>query len=110
MIQSSAETAEKIATGMGNASDSIQQATDKTIAKAMKTTLQVNQQAQQANEEVMALARLFNESFRKTIRNIQLASEEFERTDSALAGELNKLNQVPNYLEDMYTYNKAKNG
>lgn len=110
MIQSSSVTAKKIATGMENAADSIQQATDKTISKAMKTTLRVNQDAQWANEEMLGLARLFNESLRKTIQNIQLVAEEFERTDEKLAGELNKLDQMPNFLDDMYTYNKAKNG
>ncbi|WP_106496545.1 TIGR04197 family type VII secretion effector [Lentibacillus sp. Marseille-P4043] len=77
MIQINFLTADQIATRMGNASDAIQQATDKTISKDERTTLTVNQKAQDINQQAKELAQQL--TFQQTIQNIQLVAEEFER-------------------------------
>lgn len=110
MIQSSLATAEEIATYMGNASDAIGRAVGKPIVKAEKTTLAVNGMAQEANEEAIKLAQLFNQSFLKTIENIRSVAREFERTDEELDDAINQLLPINKALRDLNTYQKAKNG
>jgi type VII secretion effector (TIGR04197 family) len=98
MIRSNLETTEQIATKMGNASDSIQRAANKKITKAQQTTLAVNGKAQEANEEAIKLARLFNGAFQQTIRNIHSAAKEFERTDQELQNKFEQLPLFKDYL------------
>ncbi|WP_164217375.1 TIGR04197 family type VII secretion effector [Virgibacillus sp. YIM 98842] len=84
MIQSNLGNAEHIATLMGQASDAIERATQKSLNTADKTTLTVNERAQTANQQAVDLSQAFNQAFQQTIQNIQSAAEEFERTDSQL--------------------------
>lgn len=106
MIKINFEAAEKIATRMGQASDSIQRATNKTISKAEKTTLTVNEQAQIAHEKAQHLTILYNEAFQKTIQNIQKVAKEFERTDQ----ELQNIFNIQDMNRDAHTYRRAKRG
>ncbi|WP_442961214.1 TIGR04197 family type VII secretion effector [Pseudogracilibacillus sp. SO30301A] len=110
MIQSSLKTAEDIASEMGNASDAIQTAVSKTIPNAEKTTLAVNAKAQEANQEAIKLARLFNQCFQETIENIHKVAKEFERTDQEMGAAINRLLPINEALRDLNTYQKAKNG
>lgn len=109
MIQSNLQTAEQIATKMGSASRSIQNASSQTITKAKRTNLIVNGKVQEANKQALKLIRIFNESFQQTIENIHSVANEFERADIELQDNFDQL--LPNnYLEDWRTYAKAKNG
>ncbi|MGY0692060.1 TIGR04197 family type VII secretion effector [Virgibacillus sp. FSP13] len=110
MIQINFLTADQIATRMGNASDAIQQATSNTISKDERTTLTVNQKAQKTNQQALELAQQFNQAFQQTVQNIQLALKEFERTDIELQNNFEPLLPINDAVEDMNTYNKAKNG
>ncbi|PDX97423.1 TIGR04197 family type VII secretion effector, partial [Bacillus pseudomycoides] len=51
-FQSNFQAAQQIATQMRNASDAIQSATNKSIKKSKRTTLSVNSQAQEANQQM----------------------------------------------------------
>lgn len=110
MIKSSLQTAEEIATNMGRASDSIQQATHTTLSIDSQTTLTVNSKAQESNQQALDLASQYNEAFLKAIQNIQSAAEEFQRKDDEMKVEIGQSLNIPNYIEDMRTYQKAKNG
>lgn len=63
MIQSSLQTAEDIATQMGEAADTIQDATNNILSTDDQTTLTVNSHAQKTNQEAFDLTNLFNEGF-----------------------------------------------
>jgi type VII secretion effector (TIGR04197 family) len=110
MIESNLASAEEIATEMGQASDSTERATQRTINRADRTTLSVNQQAQSANELAKELTQSFNQVFRQTIQNIQLTAEEFERTDNELQNIFGTGLHPSPYFEDVITYQRAKNG
>lgn len=83
-------TAEEVATEMGLAVDEIDQAKGMSIAKAEKTTLTVNEQAQIGNDELITIATLLSTSFRGAMDNIHSAAKEFERTDMELAASIGK--------------------
>lgn len=104
------QSAQEVATKMGEASDALKQATSVPITKADKTTLTVNTKAQEANDEAIKLADLFLTHFQQTIENIQSVAKEFERTDEELEGAIKGL--VPHFgnSEDKKTYERAKNG
>ncbi|SCL87149.1 Uncharacterized protein BCB44BAC_01094 [Bacillus cytotoxicus] len=57
--------AQQIATQMRNASDTIQSATNKSIKKAKRTTLSVNSQAQETNQQMFDLTKQFSTPFNK---------------------------------------------
>ncbi|ABS21323.1 MULTISPECIES: TIGR04197 family type VII secretion effector [Bacillus cereus group] len=69
-FQSNFQTAKQIATQMGNAGDTIQNATNHSIKKATRTTLSVNSKAQEANQQA--------------VNNIHSVAQEFERMDHEL--------------------------
>jgi type VII secretion effector (TIGR04197 family) len=91
MIQSLFQTAEDIANKMGCASDSIDRATSKIYTRATDTTLTVNGRAQDANEELIELAKAFNDTFKETIQQLHSVATEFERTDVELHDNIDKL-------------------
>jgi len=110
VIQSNLQTAQEIATQMGKASDSIQSAMNKPLSTDDQTTLTVNEQCQEANQQALKLTNLFNKAFQKTIQNIHSAAEEFERKDYEIQIEINQSLNITNYIDDMNTYQKAKDG
>ena len=110
MIQSNLQTAQEIATQMRKASDSIQSAMNKPLSTDDQTTLTVNEQCQEANQQALKLTNLFNKAFQKTIQNIHSAAEEFERKDYEIQVEINQSLNITNYIDDMNTYQKAKDG
>lgn len=83
-FQSNFQTATQIATQMKNASYTIQGATNRSIAKASRTTLSVNAQAQEANQQMLDLTRQFCGAFQQAIDNIHLVAKDFERMDNEL--------------------------
>ncbi|PEP59971.1 MULTISPECIES: TIGR04197 family type VII secretion effector [Bacillus] len=83
-FQSNVQVAQQIATQMRNASDTIQSATSRSIKKATRTTLSVNSQAQEANQQVLDLTRQFSAAFQQAANNIHLVANEFERMDKEL--------------------------
>ncbi|MEB8569931.1 TIGR04197 family type VII secretion effector [Bacillus cereus] len=83
-FQSNFQTATQIATQMRNASDTIQGATNRCIKKASRTTLSVNAQAQEANQQMLDLTRQFCGAFQQAIDNIHLVAKDFERMDNEL--------------------------
>ncbi|EEL99848.1 TIGR04197 family type VII secretion effector [Bacillus mycoides] len=83
-FQSNFQTATQIATQMRNASNTIQSATNRSITKASRTTLTVNAQAQEANQQMLDLTRQFCGAFQKAVDNIHLAAKDFERMDNEL--------------------------
>lgn len=110
MFISSFANAKQIATKMQNASDAITNATSTTILKATNTTVTVNTKAQEANEEAIQLARLFNQSFQTTIQNIQSVASDFERLDEDLGNGFAGPFFISEYMNDFKTYNNAKKG
>ncbi|EJR29690.1 MULTISPECIES: TIGR04197 family type VII secretion effector [Bacillus cereus group] len=83
-FQSNFQTATQIATQMKNASDTIQGATNRSITKARSTTLSVNAQAQEVNQQMLDLTRQFCGAFQQAIDNIHLVAKDFERMDNEL--------------------------
>ncbi|TCJ83890.1 UNVERIFIED_ORG: type VII secretion effector (TIGR04197 family) [Bacillus cereus] len=83
-FQSNFQTATQIATQMKNASDTIQSATNRSITKASRTSLSVNAQAQEANQQMLDLTRQFCGAFQQAIDNIHLVAKDFERMDNEL--------------------------
>ncbi|MGE8057652.1 TIGR04197 family type VII secretion effector [Bacillus mycoides] len=83
-FQSDFQTATQIATQMKNASDTIQSATNRSITKASRTTLPVNAQAQEVNQQMLDLTRQFCGAFQQAVDNIHLAAKDFERMDNEL--------------------------
>ncbi|MCU5653493.1 TIGR04197 family type VII secretion effector [Bacillus mycoides] len=83
-FQSNFQTATQIATQMKNASDTIQGATNRSITKASPTTLSVNAQVQEANQQMLDLTRQFCGAFQQEIDNIHLVAKDFERMDNEL--------------------------
>ncbi|KPU55309.1 TIGR04197 family type VII secretion effector [Bacillus wiedmannii] len=83
-FQSNLQTATQIATKMGSASDRIQSATTRSITKATRTTLSVNFKSQEANQQVLDLAKQFSAAFQQAVDNIHSVSNEFERMDNEL--------------------------
>ncbi|SCC24070.1 Uncharacterized protein BCZB5J_02144 [Bacillus cereus] len=83
-FQSNFQTATQIATSMKNASDTIQSTTDRSITKARRTTLSVNAQAQETNQQMLDLTRQFYGTFQQAVNNIHSAAKEFERMDNEL--------------------------
>ncbi|EJV87680.1 TIGR04197 family type VII secretion effector [Bacillus cereus] len=83
-FQSDFQTATQIATQMKNASDTIQSATNRSITKASRTTLSVNAQAQEVNQQMLDLTRQFCGAFQQAVDNIHLAAKDFERMDNEL--------------------------
>ncbi|ASZ69675.1 MULTISPECIES: TIGR04197 family type VII secretion effector [Bacillus cereus group] len=83
-FQSNFQTATQIATQMKNASDTIQGATNRSITKARRTTLSVNAQAQEVNQQMLDLTRQFCGAFQQAIDNIHLVAKDFERMDNEL--------------------------
>jgi type VII secretion effector (TIGR04197 family) len=110
MILSHFHTAEDIATQMSNASDSIQHAISKSYSADNRTTLTINSKAQEANNQAIELANLFNEAFQTTIKNIHSAAAEFQRLDHEIGTKINQSLMVTELLKDTNTYMKAKNG
>lgn len=96
MIQSLFQTAEDIANKMGYAADSIDRATSKIYMRATGTTLTVNGKAQDANEELIELAKEFNVAFKETIQQLNSVAKEFERTDLELHNNIDKLLPISN--------------
>lgn len=109
MIQSNLEIAKQVATKMENASDSIQDATNKSINTADQTTLDVNRTAQDMNKNAIQLAELFHEAFQQTIQDIHSAAAEFERIDQELNQSINQLSPMIESTNDINTYLRAKN-
>jgi type VII secretion effector (TIGR04197 family) len=83
-FQSNYQTATQIATQMKNASDTIQGATNRSITKESRTTLSVNAQAQEVNQQMLDLTRQFCGAFQRAIDNIHLVAKDFERMDNEL--------------------------
>ncbi|SCN42068.1 Uncharacterized protein BCRIVMBC938_06114 [Bacillus wiedmannii] len=83
-FQSNFQTATQIATSMKKASDTIQSTTDRSITKASSTTLSVNAQAQETNQQMLNLIRQFYGTFQQAVNNIHSAAKEFERMDNEL--------------------------
>lgn len=83
-FQSNFQTAEQIATQMGTASDTIQNAANKSITQASRTTLTINSQAQEVNQQAVQAANQFHTGFQQVINNIQSVAKEFERMDNEL--------------------------
>jgi len=110
MIQSNIQSAQQIASRMGSASDAIQRATGKRIKKDGRTTLIVNEKAQEVNQQSWQLAQLFNQAFQQTIQNIQSAAKEFERKDKDLGDNFNLWQSIKESYKDGVTYKKAKDG
>lgn len=110
MIQSNIQSAQQIATRMGSASDAIQTATGKPINKDERTTLVVNKEAQDINQQARQLAQLFHQAFQQTIQNIQSAAKEFERMDKELGDNCNLWQSIKDSYNDGVTYRKAKDG
>ncbi|PEK81724.1 TIGR04197 family type VII secretion effector [Bacillus pseudomycoides] len=69
-FQSNFQAAQQIATQMRNASDTIQSATSKSIKKSKRTTLSVNSQAQEANQQMLDLTKQFSAAFQQAVDNI----------------------------------------
>ncbi|MCX2828495.1 TIGR04197 family type VII secretion effector [Bacillus pseudomycoides] len=83
-FQSNFQAAQQIATQMRNASDTIQSATSKSIKKSKRTTLSVNSQAQEANQQMLDLTKQFSAAFQQAVDNIHSVAKEFERMDNEL--------------------------
>ncbi|HGO9412801.1 TPA: TIGR04197 family type VII secretion effector [Bacillus cereus] len=83
-FQSNLQTATQIATKIRSASDRIQSATSRSITKATRTTLSVNFKSQEANQQVLDLAKQFSAAFQQAVDNIHSVSNEFERMDNEL--------------------------
>ncbi|TKJ02407.1 TIGR04197 family type VII secretion effector, partial [Bacillus cereus] len=62
----------------------IQSATSRSITKAARTTLSVNFKSQEANQQVLDLAKQFSAAFQQAVDNIHSVSNEFERMDNEL--------------------------
>ncbi|PDY02109.1 TIGR04197 family type VII secretion effector, partial [Bacillus pseudomycoides] len=69
-FQSNFQAAQQIATQMRNASDTIQSATNKSIKKSKRTTLSVNSQTQEANQQMLDLTKQFSAAFQQALDNI----------------------------------------
>ncbi|PFZ25856.1 TIGR04197 family type VII secretion effector [Bacillus wiedmannii] len=72
------------ATSMKNAADTIQSTTNRSITKASRTTLSVNAQAKETNQQMKDLTRRFCGTFLQAVDNIHSAAKEFERMDNEL--------------------------
>ncbi|MDC2866501.1 TIGR04197 family type VII secretion effector [Bacillus sp. BP-3] len=83
-FQSNLQTAQQIATQMGNAADTIQSATNRSIIKASRTTLSVNAKAQEANQQALELTKQFYSAFQQAVNNIHSVAQDFERMDNEL--------------------------
>ncbi|MED4654179.1 TIGR04197 family type VII secretion effector [Bacillus pseudomycoides] len=83
-FQSNFQAAQQIATQMRNALDTIQSATSKSIKKSKRTTLSVNSQAQEANQQMLDLTKQFSAAFQQAVDNIHSVAKEFERMDNEL--------------------------
>ncbi|PEJ41540.1 TIGR04197 family type VII secretion effector [Bacillus wiedmannii] len=84
IFQSNVQKAEQIVTQMRLASNAIQNATNKSITHATRTTLTVNSKAQEANQQALELTRQLIAAFQQSIDNIQSVATEFERMDNEL--------------------------
>ena len=104
MIKSNLEVVNQIVIEMEGASDLVETGASKTISKAEKTTLNINEKAQDANEELIKLASLFNQAFRETIKNIHLVAEEFDQKDHELKEDIEQLPATENYFKGVRTY------
>lgn len=107
MIKINFDKANQIATKMEVATDFIHHATNRKIIKANRTTLTVHTKALEANEEMIKLTKLFNQTFQETIDNINSVTKEFERTDHDLQLYFNQLSDLS---KNISTYRNAKNG
>lgn len=67
-----------------NTSNTNQSTTDRSITKASRTTLSVNAQAQETNQQMLNLIRQFYGTFQQAVDNIHSAAKEFERMDNEL--------------------------
>ncbi|ENQ3107750.1 TIGR04197 family type VII secretion effector [Bacillus cereus] len=83
-FQSNFQTAQQIATQMGNAADTIQSATSRSITKSSRTTLSVNSKAQEANQQALELTKQFYSAFQQAVNNIHSVAQDFERMDNEL--------------------------
>lgn len=84
MIQSSTQAAQEVATNMGKAEDALHSVANMTITKAGKTTLTVNERAQETNNELFIVAESISTCFKEVTNNIHSVTKEFERTDVEL--------------------------
>ncbi len=91
MIQSSTQAAQEVATNMGKAEDAVHSVANMTITEAGKTTLTVNERAQEANNELLVVAELISTCFKEVTNNIHSVAKEFERTDVELDSSINDL-------------------
>lgn len=110
VIQSSMQSAQDVATKMGQAGDAVQQVASMNVTKSGKTTLTVNEQAQKANDELVTIAELISTCFEEAIDNIHSVAKEFERTDVELDSSINELLEHTDGLDKSRAYERAKNG
>lgn len=110
MIESNMQSAEEVATSMGQAGDAVQRVADMTTTKAEKTTLAVNERAQETNDELFIVAELLSTCFSEAIDNIHSVAKEFERTDVELDSSIHELLEHSAGLDKWKTYERAKNG
>ncbi len=91
-------TAEEIATQMNNASKLIENAGSKSFVIDDRTSLAVNSKAQEANKQMIELVKQFNEAFQITIKNIQLATEEFRQKDQEIKEKIDRSIEIRHML------------
>lgn len=91
-------TAEEIATQMNNASKLIENAGSKSFVIDERTSLAVNSKAQEANKQMIELVKQFNEAFQITIKNIQLATEEFRQKDQEIKEKIDRSIEIRHML------------
>ncbi|MBC2019813.1 TIGR04197 family type VII secretion effector [Listeria booriae] len=103
---SSLDSAEKIATKIGFASDSLVAAKRNFILDS-RTTLTINQTAQEINGKALQLLESFNSELNGFVNNITSVAKEFERNDVLIA---QKIGPIQEMVEDMSTYIDAKGG
>lgn len=110
MISFHFQTAEEISRQMTNASNAISHAIQQPVNMDSRTTLTVNKNAQETNEQLIRLVQRFNEAFQITIKNIYSTGVEFQDLDQKIGTEINQSINRLNKLKDIQTYMKAKNG
>lgn len=83
-FQSNIQTAEQVATEMGQAIMALEQVVNRPLNPATRTSLHGNQKAQEGNKELLEVVHQFQQAFQEDIAKIRLVAHEFAANDIAL--------------------------
>ncbi|MBC1501346.1 TIGR04197 family type VII secretion effector [Listeria weihenstephanensis] len=82
-FQSNIQTAEQVATRMGQAIMELEQVASKALNPATRTSLHGNQKAQQSNQQLVHVVQQFQLAFQEDVAKIRLVAHEFAANDVA---------------------------